>query len=111
MEAKKVRALQDISQLAGNSFTLRLELFGDVSNPERFRAHLWRLESYRIQPTFPQDEATGQPAHEFSDETIWVDTALWLSQDYADFQAPTAEEAIQIVLNDFRAFLAQVLGE
>lgn len=106
-----VKTIEFDIQIGDDSFSLKLELFCAVSDTQRFRARIWRLENYRIQPTFPQDEITSKPSHEFSDETIFVDTALWLSKNYDDFQAETADKAIQIVLDDFRFFLVQTLGD
>ena len=94
-------------EVAEDHFSLRVELFQDISNAQRFRARIWRLEMYRIQSTFPQNETDGQPSHQPSDESIFVDTGLWLSQRYEDFQAETPDRAIQIILNDLRDFLVR----
>lgn len=106
-----VKTVEFDIQIGDVSFSLKLELFCDVSDTQRFRAHIWRLENYRIQPTFPQDKITSQPSHESSDETIFVDTALWLSKKYDNFQAETSDKAIQIVLDDLRFFLIRTLGD
>lgn len=94
-------------EVAEDHFSLRLELFQDISDAQRFRARIWRLEMYRIQSTFPQNETDGQPSDQPSDESILVDTGLWLSQRYEDFQAETPDRAIQIILNDLRDFLVR----
>ena len=94
-------------EVAEDHFSLRLELFQDISDAQRFRARIWRLELYRIQSTFPQNETDGQPSDHPSDESIFVDTGSWLSQRYEDFQAETPDRAIQIILNDLRDFLVR----
>lgn len=48
--------------------TLRLEIFESLTNSGWYAARVWRLEHYRLQPTFPQRQ--GIPAHEPSDEVI-----------------------------------------
>jgi hypothetical protein len=97
-------------EVAEDHFSLRVELFQDISNAQRFRARIWRLEMYRIQSTFPQNETDGQPADQPSDESIFVDTGAWLSQRYEDFRAETPDRAIQIILNDLRDFLVRASG-
>ena len=94
-------------EVGGDHFSLRLELFQDISDAQRFRARIWRLELYRIQSTFPQNETDGQPSDHPSDESIFVDTGSWLSRRYEDFQAETPDRAIQIILNDLRNFLVR----
>ncbi len=97
-------------EVAEDHFSLRVELFQDISDAQRFRARIWRLEMYRIQSTFPQNETDGQPADQPSDESIFVDTGAWLSQRYEDFRAETPNRAIQIILNDLRDFLVRTSG-
>jgi hypothetical protein len=47
---------------------LRIEIFETISNPRHYSVRVWRLEHYRIQPTFPQLD--GAPVHAPSDEFI-----------------------------------------
>jgi hypothetical protein len=47
---------------------LRLELFQELENTDMYSARIWRLESYRLQSSFPQ--RGGTPAHQPSDEII-----------------------------------------
>jgi hypothetical protein len=98
-------------EIIDDSFGIRIELFQAVSDANRFRARLWRDEFFRVQPTFPQDENTGEPAHEPSDEAIFVDSDMWLSGKCNDFRAETAENALQSVLDDFKNFLVHTIGE
>lgn len=92
-------------EVAEDHFSLRLELFQDISDAQRFRARIWRLERYRIQSTFPQTD--GEPSDQSSDELILVETGLWLSRRYEDFRAEKPDRAIQIILNDLRDFLVR----
>jgi hypothetical protein len=98
-------------EITDDHFSLRLELFQSISDAQRFRARLWRLERYRIQSTFPQNEHDGQPSDHPSDESIFVDTGLWLSGHYEDFRAETPERAIQMILDDLRDFLVHTFGD
>ncbi len=106
-----VKTIEFDMEFAEGRFSLKLELFQDVSDTRRFRARIWRLEMYRIQPTFPQKEADSQPADDPSDETIFVDTTLWLAKNYEDFRAETPDSALQMILNDLQAFLARASGD
>ena len=54
--------------LRSEELTLRLEIFEHLNESGVFSARLWRIEHYRIQPTFPQVD--GMPAHQPSDELI-----------------------------------------
>ncbi len=93
------------------TFTIRVEVLRCVSDLQRFRAHVWGREFFRLQTTFPQDPATRQPAHEPSDEAILVDFTHYLTTSYDDFQASTPEAALQRVLDDFRGFLVHTTGQ
>jgi hypothetical protein len=49
---------------------LRIELFESLEAPGQFTARIWRVEYYRLQSTFPQQESGDTPAHMPSDELI-----------------------------------------
>jgi hypothetical protein len=95
--------------IGGDWFAMRLELFQSESSAHVFRARLWRTEMYRIQPTFPQDTRTGAPAHLPSDELILVDQSYYLGRSYADFEAKSKATALQLVMEDYQAFLARLV--
>ena len=55
----------------------RLSLVLDIYkiiNDDLYFALVWRLEFYRIQPTFPQRD--GVPAHDSSDEAVLVEESI-----------------------------------
>lgn len=93
-----------------DAFALRLELFQDETDAGRFRASLWREETFRIQSTFPQSASTGEPEDSPSDELILVDWSHQLSRNYSDFGADNADAAVKTVLDDFQRWLRHTIG-
>lgn len=93
-----------------DSFTLRVELFQDQADDQRFKAGIWRTEFYRIQSTFPQAESTGEPEHYPSDEVILVDSSHNLAGEYSDFKADNPDAAMSVVLDDYQRWLRRTLG-
>jgi hypothetical protein len=103
-----VKLIEFDVNIAGDIFSLRIELQRSASNPKWFRAHLWREEMYRIQPTFPQD-ARG-PVHEPSDEGILIDWSHYLDDDYRDFEASSPDKALRLILDSVRRALVRLTG-
>ena len=89
-----------------DSLTFRIELFCNTERAGHFRCHVWELEMFRLKPTFPRDGAN-EPAH-FSDDVLMVDRGIPRSQiayPREDIVAPDIDAALEIVLNDLKAFL------
>lgn len=97
-------------QVGDDGFSVRIELFRNITSSGWFRAHLWRTEFYRLQSTFPQKQPSGQPAHHPSDELIQIDWSSTLDQDYKDFQASDQEAALQQILDALRHFSDRMGG-
>jgi hypothetical protein len=95
-----IKTIEFDVEIGDDGFSLRLELFQSLEDSKTFRVHLWRTEFYRIQSTFPQE--SGTPKHEPSDELIWIDWSTQLQEDYNNFQAENAENAVQLVLDEIR---------
>jgi len=99
-------------QLGDESLTYRIELFRDTENANRFRCHVWDLEMFRLKPTFPRDE-NGKPTHT-CDDIVMVDRGMPRSRiayPREDIVAPDLDAALEIVLNDLKAFLEHVTAE
>ncbi len=86
----------------GDACRIQLELFRHAVIKHRFRCRLWRLDFYRLQPSFPQDKK-GKPRHSETDEEFFVNWGFLLSRNYSLFEASTIERAIQIVMRDLEA--------
>ncbi len=54
----------------GDDVRLRVEILRRGRGKARFTARVWRVEFYRIQPTFPQK--TGRPSTDAADEQVLV---------------------------------------
>ena len=85
-EILKTFEIESVEDNNSKWLRFRVELVRESS--EKIRVKLWRVEFFRIQPTFPQND--GLPAHESSDELIVVDDSdlldhLTFSKD-TDFQ-------------------------
>ena len=104
------RSLEVDLQLGDDSQTFRIELFRNTEKADHFRCHVWELEMFRLKPTFPQD---GEPAH-VSDDVLMVDRGIPRSQiayPREDIVAPDIDAALEIVLNDLKAFLEHATTE
>jgi hypothetical protein len=91
--------------LGGDDFRLRVEIFQALDDPQYYRAEIWRVEAYRIQPTFPQDEA-GRPAHETADESVLVGWGDLVDLDLDNINASDPEAAMKKVLQSLERAIA-----
>jgi len=99
-------------QLGDDSLTFRIELFRNKERPDSFRCHVWDLEMFRLTPTFPRDE-NGDPSH-VCDDVLMVDRGIPQSRvayPREDIIASNIDAALEIVLNDLKAFLEHVTAE
>jgi hypothetical protein len=99
-------------QLGDDSPTFRIELFRNTESADRFRCHVWELEMFRLKPTFPQNGAN-EPAR-VSDDVLMADRGIPRSQisyPREDIIAPDIDAALEIVLNDLKAFLEHATTE
>src|SRR6266496_4557068 len=78
-------------------FVFRVELLKDSRPGGRFQARLYRKETFRLQPTFPQE--AGQPKYDPSDEVILVGDSF---RSWEEFQGRTAKEVLARVLSEIR---------
>jgi hypothetical protein len=99
-------------QLGGDSLTFRIEFFRNTDATDRFRCHVWDLERFRLKPTFPRDD-NGEPSH-VCDDIVMVERGMPRSRipyPLEDIVAPDLDAALEIVLNDLKAFLDHVTTE
>jgi hypothetical protein len=82
---------------------LRLEILEKVTQPGLFRARVWRIESYRLQSTFPQEN--GEPSHAPSDELILKDFEGFESPLQSEQRFVDANHAEEYVLTSFAEWL------
>lgn len=106
-----MRTIEFDIEIVDDRFSIRVELFRSTTDLHIFRARLWRSEMYRLTPVFPQDPATGEPAVDSADASVFMESEAWLSDDYREFRADNPESALQVVLGDFRRWLVVTTGE
>ena len=104
-----VRSVQFKVQLGDTADDLRLEILRSRKKPFKYRAALWRLEFFRIQSTFPQDN--GVPSHEPSDEFIWVDSTTILRKYDSPFSARSIAAAEKLVLAEVMSWASHSVGK
>jgi len=66
-----VKTVEVDLSLSDETWPTRIEVFRDTERVDFFRCHVWQLEPFRIQFTFPQEQ--GQPAHSPSDHLLMVE--------------------------------------
>lgn len=88
------KTLEIDAQVGDDVFLLRIEISRAVRRRHVFRVRFWRTETFRLQPTFPQD-AHGNPRDEPSDELILADWSHCVRGEWDEFRADS-REAVQL---------------
>ena len=105
-----IKTIEFDAEIGDDGFLLRVELLRANSDPNYFRAHIWRGEFFRIQSTFPQDAKTHEPIDPASDEIIFVNYSYQLQGKYSHFHAESETAAMQMILDDFQRRLEYIAG-
>lgn len=95
-EVVKIVNLEPI-ETGGEPLKYRIEILKKQSSG-RFSPTLWRMETYRIQPTFPQNQDCPQESP--CDEEIWVRDIVTI--DIEHVEADNAESVLQTSLQLIR---------
>ncbi len=93
-----VRTLELDVELGGDPIALRAELFRSRTEAGVYRARVWRLDLFRMTPSFPRDES--DTPIEVTDDSMLVEWAELLDGDYERFEAGSDDEAEARVLAD-----------
>ena len=92
-----------------NGWTNRIEIFRDTERPNFYRCRVWELESFRLTPSFPRNEAQA-PVHA-TDDTIMIERGIAGSEIAArlnkPFEAASAEDALEMIVEELSKFLHQ----
>ena len=78
-------------EIEEDAWPVRIELYRDKEDEAHFRARVWLLETFRIQPTFPQRE-DGLPQDDAADEDVLVEWSYNLGEDFNSFSAESEED-------------------
>jgi hypothetical protein len=97
-----VRTAELSIRWADQELELRMETF-ESTKPARYRVRLWRYETFRLQPTFPQSGAS--PSHAPSDEFILKEFESFYPSLREPGPADSADAAETAALTELRAWL------
>jgi hypothetical protein len=86
------------------SFPLRVEVFQDTEKRKWFRAHVWELEHFNLQPTFPV-KRKGKPLRYKSSELLMLERGTQLTGNYDYFRAKSSTIALAKVVKDLKSRL------
>jgi hypothetical protein len=104
------RAIEADVILGDEGFRLRVEITRSRRRRSVYRANIWATEYFRIQSTSPSTD--GKPAHEPSDELLWVNWTSILRRYFSEaFNARSTAAAEAIVLADVLAWVHHSLAE
>lgn len=78
------------------SYRFRIELLKQLGH-KRYHARVYRKETFRVQPTFPQKD--GKPQYEPSDEEIFIEDTL---ERWEEISGRTAKDVLEKVLRKLR---------
>ena len=87
--------------IEGDAWPVRVELYRDREDANHFRARVWLLETFRVQPTFPLGH-DGEPQDKAGDEDVLVEWSYNLADDFDSFagrlQALLADERFDVLV-------------
>lgn len=104
-----LRTLEVDLEIEGDAWPVRIELYRDREDETHYRARVWLLETFRIQPTFPQSD-DGLPQDDAGDEDVLVEWSYNLREEFDSFIADTEREALDRVMAALEDFVAHVAG-
>lgn len=91
----------DLKEITPNnktpSYLFRVEILKEYGSRGKYRARVYRKETFRIQPTFPQKDGT--PQYEPSDEAVFIED---YAGEWEEIKGKTAMEVLQKVLRKIR---------
>ena len=93
-------------QLGDDEQVVRLEVLRSSADPTRFRWRLWRLEHFRLRPSFPQD-ADGEPEH-VADDALLADRTWILAKE--ECVAADVDEAFALALGELTGLVERTSG-
>ena len=97
-EVVKTVELDPINMVDGDNLIFRLEIVKNSCNGE-CHPNLWRIEHYRIQPTFPQKN--GVPSVLGADEEIFVKDSVTLGDIKGSNEDDVLQAALKIIQEKF----------
>ncbi|HEY0156707.1 MAG TPA: hypothetical protein VGF28_05380 [Thermoanaerobaculia bacterium] len=97
-----VRTLELDVPFGDRAESIRVEISRGRAVPALYRARVFRLDFYRIQPSFGRSEG--------ADEQVLVDWSDILRRYTEQFAAPSLDEAEQLILGELEAWHRHASG-
>ena len=103
---KLVSLLEFDLDVGGNFFPARVELFHDTERPRHWRCRLWERELCHLSFTLRRGSKSGKRIE--SDEEVLIERTWVLSDQFEDFEAPSAARAMKRFIDALREYLQRV---
>ena len=105
---KLISTLEFDLEVNGHFLPTRLELFQDTERANLFRCRMWERDLFRLKPTPFKDELTGKLVEGEEDEELLIERTWELSDEFESFEADSAENAINQVLEALKGYLERL---
>ncbi len=105
---KLISTLEFDLEVNGHFLPTRLELFQDTERADLFRCRMWERDLFRLKPTPYKDEVTGKLIEGEEDEELLIERTWELSDEFESFEAESAEDAINQVLEALKGYLERL---
>lgn len=105
---KLLSTLEFDLEVNGHFLPTRLELFQDTERANLFRCRMWERDLFRLKPTPFKDEVTGKLVEGEEDEELLIERTWELSDEFESFEADSAEDAINQVLEALKGYLERL---
>ena len=105
---KLISTLEFDLEVNGHFLPTRLELFQDTERANLFRCRMWERDLFRLKPTPFKDEVTGKLVEGEEDEELLIERTWELSDEFESFEADSAEDAINQVLEALKGYLERL---
>ncbi len=105
---KLISTLEFDLEVNGHFLPTRLELFQDTERANLFRCRMWERDLFRLKPTPFKDELTGKLVEGEEDEELLIERTWELSDEFESFEADSAEDAINQVLEALKGYLERL---
>ena len=105
---KLLSTLEFDLEVNGHFLPTRLELFQDTERANLFRCRMWERDLFRLKPTPFKDELTGKLVEGEEDEELLIERTWELSDEFESFEADSAEDAINQVLEALKGYLERL---
>jgi hypothetical protein len=98
-------------ELNQDEWPTRIELFQAINIRNTYRARMWQVDFFRLDPTFNESAGSSERPKKLKDEEIQVERSGVLSEEILNFEATDEENAMTKVEYYFKQFLSDRVGQ